>query len=99
MNRFGKELYLNFFQDYTEKVWGVPCSQIKAEWGYQRIKGLSITRAILHSLKKAFKKNTSIEQKQTETSLIEQFMYPKFGPGQLWGKSRWNHTKSRWRNS
>ena len=84
INRFGKELYLTFFKDYTQKVWGVPCSQITAEWGAQRIKGLSISRAIVHSAKKLFSKDTSIGQKQTETSLIEQFVYPKFGPGQLW---------------
>jgi protoporphyrinogen oxidase len=84
INRFGRELYLTFFKDYTEKVWGVPCSAIKPEWGAQRIKGLSVTRAITHALKKAFSNDNSIEQKGMETSLIEQFLYPKFGPGQLW---------------
>ena len=84
INRFGNQLYLTFFKDYTEKVWGVPCSKITAEWGAQRIKGLSITKAVLHALKTPFKKTKSIEQKDTETSLIEQFMYPKLGPGQLW---------------
>lgn len=83
-NRFGKELYLLFFKDYTEKVWGVPCDRIKPEWGAQRIKGLSIRKAIIHAVKTFFKKDTSIDQKKTETSLIEQFMYPKLGPGQLW---------------
>jgi protoporphyrinogen oxidase len=84
INRFGRELYLTFFKDYTEKVWGVPCNQISAEWGEQRIKGLSITKAILHFLKAPAKKNSDVAQKETETSLIEQFMYPKFGPGQMW---------------
>ncbi len=84
INRFGKELYLLFFKDYTEKVWGVPCNKIKPEWGAQRIKGLSITKAILHAIKSSLKRDTSITQKKTETSLIEQFTYPKFGPGQLW---------------
>jgi protoporphyrinogen oxidase len=84
INRFGRELYLMFFKDYTEKVWGVPCSKIKPEWGGQRIKGLSITKAILHALQSIRSKNSSITQKNIETSLIEQFMYPKFGPGQLW---------------
>ena len=84
INRFGRELYLTFFKDYTEKVWGVPCNQISAEWGEQRIKGLSITRALLHFLKRPAKKNAGIAQKETETSLIEQFLYPKFGPGQMW---------------
>ena len=86
INRFGKELYLVFFKPYTEKVWGVPCDEISAEWGAQRIKGLSITKAIGHFLKKRFaaKSMGDIAQKETETSLIEKFMYPKLGPGQLW---------------
>ena len=84
INRFGKELYNTFFKDYTHKVWGRPCSEIRPEWGAQRIKGLSISKAILHAIKSIFKKDDSIHQKNTETSLIEQFMYPKFGPGQLW---------------
>ncbi len=84
INRFGTELYQTFFKDYTEKVWGVPCSEISAEWGAQRIKKLSITKAIKHALKSLIIKEKSIEQKNVETSLIEQFMYPKFGPGQMW---------------
>ena len=84
INRFGKKLYQTFFKDYTEKVWGVPCDKITAEWGAQRIKNLSISKAISHSIKSFFRKQTSIEQKKIETSLIEQFMYPKYGPGQLW---------------
>ena len=83
INRFGRELYLLFFKSYTEKVWGVPCDQISAEWGAQRIKGLSITKAITHFVKSTFtnKKSGDLGQKGTETSLIEQFMYPKLGPG------------------
>jgi protoporphyrinogen oxidase len=86
INRFGRQLYLTFFKSYTEKVWGVPCHEISAEWGAQRIKGLSLTTAILHFLKKALpsKKEAGIGQKGTETSLIEKFLYPKLGPGQLW---------------
>ena len=84
INRFGKELYQTFFRDYTQKVWGVPCSQIKPEWGAQRIKGLSVTKAILHAIKGFVSKDTSVSQKNVETSLIEQFVYPKFGPGQMW---------------
>ena len=86
INRFGRELYLTFFKSYTEKVWGTPCHEISAEWGAQRIKGLSLTTAVKHFLKKAFSRKQSGElaQKGTETSLIERFMYPKFGPGQLW---------------
>ena len=84
INRFGNELYLTFFKDYTQKVWGVPCTDIKPEWGAQRIKGLSISKTIAHAVKKIFGKDQSISQKGTETSLIEQFLYPKLGPGQLW---------------
>jgi protoporphyrinogen oxidase len=84
INRFGRELYLTFFKDYTEKVWGVPCSVIKAEWGAQRIKGLSITSAVHHALKKMTSRGSGIAQKDVETSLIEQFLYPKYGPGQMW---------------
>ncbi|HKO18911.1 MAG TPA: NAD(P)-binding protein, partial [Acidobacteriaceae bacterium] len=88
INRFGRQLYLTFFKSYTEKVWGTPCNEISAEWGAQRIKGLSLTSAVKHFLKKTFTKEKrqsgEIAQKGTETSLIERFMYPKYGPGQLW---------------
>ncbi len=88
INRFGRELYLTFFKSYTEKVWGTPCDQISAEWGAQRIKGLSLTTAVKHFLRKTFSRRKAatgdLAQKGTDTSLIERFMYPKFGPGQLW---------------
>jgi protoporphyrinogen oxidase len=86
INRFGRQLYLTFFKSYTEKVWGTPCNEISAEWGAQRIKGLSLTTAVKHFLKKMFRKKRhgDVSQKGTDTSLIERFMYPKFGPGQLW---------------
>jgi protoporphyrinogen oxidase len=86
VNRFGRQLYLTFFKSYTEKVWGVPCEAISAEWGAQRIKGLSLTTAVRHFFSKtfSFRKNEAIQQKGTETSLIEKFLYPKYGPGQLW---------------
>ena len=89
INRFGRELYLTFFKSYTEKVWGTPCDQISAEWGAQRIKGLSLTTAVKHFVKKTFAGKpkagpSDVAQKDTDTSLIERFMYPKFGPGQLW---------------
>ena len=86
INRFGKQLYLTFFKSYTEKVWGVPCNEISAEWGAQRIKGLSLIGVVTHFLKKTFGRKNSggIAQKDTETSLIEKFLYPKLGPGQLW---------------
>jgi protoporphyrinogen oxidase len=86
VNRFGKQLYLTFFKSYTEKVWGVPCNEISAEWGAQRIKGLSLKGVVAHFLKKIFgpRHSGDIAQKKTETSLIEKFLYPKLGPGQLW---------------
>jgi protoporphyrinogen oxidase len=84
INRFGKELYHTFFKDYTEKVWGVPCSEIKPEWGAQRIKGLSVSKAVWHAIRSIFPHQRNISQKGTETSLIDHFLYPKLGPGQLW---------------
>ncbi len=84
INRFGRELYTTFFKSYTEKVWGVPCHEISAEWGAQRIKGLSLVKAIAHFARGIFRRASSVSQKETETSLIEKFFYPKYGPGQLW---------------
>ena len=85
INRFGRQLYLTFFKSYTEKVWGVSCNEISAEWGAQRIKGLSIYKAVVHMLKKLSRgKSKNLGQKDVETSLIEKFLYPKHGPGQLW---------------
>jgi protoporphyrinogen oxidase len=85
INRFGRELYTTFFKDYTEKVWGTTCRNISAEWGAQRIKGLSITKAIAHFLKQLLRVGPGAHTPQTvETSLIEQFLYPKLGPGQMW---------------
>ena len=84
INRFGRELYATFFRDYTEKVWGLPCTEITSEWGAPRIKGLSITKAVTHAFKQMLTSPRGINQKQTETSLIEHFLYPKLGPGQMW---------------
>jgi protoporphyrinogen oxidase len=86
INRFGRQLYLTFFKSYTEKVWGVPCNEISAEWGAQRVKGLSLRAVAVHFLKKIFvrRRPQDLAQKETETSLIERFLYPKLGPGQLW---------------
>lgn len=85
INRFGKTLYETFFKDYTEKVWGVPCSQIQPEWGAQRIKGISIKKVIGHAIKSKLTKNR--DQKSVETSLIDRFLYPKYGVGQMWEKA------------
>lgn len=80
INRFGKPLYSMFFEGYTEKVWGVHPSKIAADWGAQRVKGLSVRKLIASAVTKPFRKKSD----KVETSLIEEFYYPKFGPGQLW---------------
>jgi len=79
INRFGKPLYEMFFEDYTEKVWGVHPSKIAPDWGTQRVKGLSLFKVVMSFLIKPF-----IPSSKRETSLIEEFFYPKLGPGQLW---------------
>ncbi|MBO5845710.1 MAG: NAD(P)/FAD-dependent oxidoreductase [Clostridia bacterium] len=80
INRFGAPLYEMFFEDYTEKVWGRNPDSISAEWGAQRVKGLSLMKAVWSIVTKPFKKKGA----KVETSLIEQYFYPKKGPGQLW---------------
>ncbi len=82
INRFGKKLYSMFFEGYTEKLWGRHPSEISADWGAQRVKGLSIRAVIKDMFKKAF--GGKKDNKEVETSLIEEFWYPKYGPGQLW---------------
>ncbi len=84
INRFGKRLYETFFKDYTEKIWGIPCSQIRSDWGSQRIKNLSLRKALLQALKDLFPRILKEEQEKRETSLISHFYYPKLGPGQMW---------------
>jgi protoporphyrinogen oxidase len=80
-NRFGRRLYEIFFRTYTEKVWGIPCSEIRAEWAAQRIQGLSLARAILSA--------TSLQRRDTSIkSLINSFKYPPLGPGQMWEACR-----------
>lgn len=73
-NRFGERLYKTFFKTYTEKVWGIPCNEIQAEWAAQRIKGLSLTTAIINAL---FGSNNT-------KTLIKEFEYPLLGPGMMW---------------
>jgi protoporphyrinogen oxidase len=81
VNRFGQRLYEIFFKTYTEKVWGIPCTEIRAEWAAQRIQGLSLARAILSS--------TSLTRRPTEIkTLIDRFRYPRLGPGQMWESCR-----------
>ncbi len=81
INRFGKVLYSMFFEGYTEKLWGRHPREISADWGAQRVKGLSITAIIKDMVTKLLGIKTN---ENAETSLIEQFWYPKYGPGQLW---------------
>lgn len=80
INRFGKVLYSMFFEGYTEKLWGRHPREISAEWGAQRVKGLSIKAIVVDIFSKVF----SRKPREVETSLIEQFYYPKYGPGHLW---------------
>ncbi|HUR00291.1 MAG TPA: NAD(P)/FAD-dependent oxidoreductase [Gemmatimonadaceae bacterium] len=76
-NRFGSRLYQIFFKTYTEKVWGIPCTEIRAEWAAQRIQGLSLAQAILSA--------TSLNKRSTNIkTLINKFRYPRLGPGQMW---------------
>jgi protoporphyrinogen oxidase len=76
-NRFGKRLFEIFFKTYTEKVWGVPCTEIRAEWAAQRIQNLSLEKAIIAAVS-LNKRSTHIK------SLINEFSYPRLGPGQMW---------------
>jgi protoporphyrinogen oxidase len=78
-NRFGRRLFRTFFEAYTEKVWGIPCSELKAEWAAQRIKDLSLRRVLL---------NMFVKPRTTVKSLIEEFHYPRLGPGMMWGAVR-----------
>jgi len=82
INRFGRKLYSMFFEGYTEKLWGRHPSQISADWGAQRVKGLSITEVLKNAFLKLLPKKQ--DASKVETSLIEEFWYPKYGPGQLW---------------
>lgn len=81
-NRFGKRLFNIFFKTYTEKVWGIPCSEIRAEWAAQRIKGLSLLTALRNALIK--NRNSTRSKKDVIKTLIDEFYYPKFGPGMMW---------------
>ena len=80
INRFGKPLYRLFFEDYTTKLWGVSPEQLAPDWGAQRVKSLSLGKTLINAITKPFKKKNG----KVETSLIEQFKYPKKGPGQLY---------------
>jgi protoporphyrinogen oxidase len=79
-NKFGKKLFNIFFKTYTEKVWGISCKEIQADWAAQRIKGLSLGKAVLNSL--------GFLGKDRVTTLIDEFRYPRRGPGQMWNKAK-----------
>jgi protoporphyrinogen oxidase len=81
INRFGKPLYKMFFEKYTTKVWGLHPSEIDASWGAQRVKGLSLWKTLGNAIARPFRRKKS---KKVETSLIEEFYYPKYGPGHLY---------------
>ena len=81
INRFGRKLYSMFFEGYTEKLWGRAPKELSADWGAQRVKGLSVKALLRDFLNKVSGRKNF---KNTETSLIEEFLYPKYGPGQLW---------------
>lgn len=80
-NQFGKRLFNIFFKTYTEKVWGIPCNQISADWAAQRIKGLSLGSAIKNAL---FPQKKGKQGDKIIKTLIDTFRYPKYGPGQMW---------------
>ncbi|MEK0279782.1 NAD(P)/FAD-dependent oxidoreductase [Bifidobacterium mongoliense] len=82
INRFGRKLYSMFFEGYTAKVWGRPPKEISADWGAQRVKGLDVVAVLKNAFLKLMPKKR--DNSQVETSLIEEFWYPKLGPGQLW---------------
>ncbi|MCI0718653.1 MAG: NAD(P)/FAD-dependent oxidoreductase [Acidobacteria bacterium] len=82
-NRFGSKLFHIFFKTYTEKVWGMPCSEISADWAAQRIKGLSLFKAVLNALFPRRESSGTVVK-----TLIDQFQYPRLGPGMMWEKTR-----------
>jgi protoporphyrinogen oxidase len=82
-NRFGKKLFNIFFKTYTEKVWGMPCHEISADWAAQRIKGLSLSKAVLNALFSRKKEKSAVIK-----TLVDTFEYPRFGPGQMWEQTR-----------
>jgi len=84
INRFGRRLYQIFFKTYTEKVWGIPCTEISADWAAQRIKGLSLLEAVRNAFAKSGKKR---EGEDVIKTLIEEFEYPKLGPGMMWERA------------
>ena len=87
-NQFGKKLYSIFFKTYTEKVWGMPCNEMSADWAAQRIKGLSLWGAVVDGLKRSLGLNKKPNDGQAVKTLLETFRYPRLGPGMMWDAAR-----------
>ena len=83
-NQFGKRLFNIFFKTYTEKVWGMSCKEISADWAAQRIKGLSLSSAIWNALFKPAKPQAGADKSKVIKTLIDTFRYPRRGPGMMW---------------
>ena len=87
-NQFGQKLYSIFFKTYTEKVWGMPCDEMSADWAAQRIKGLSLWSAVIDGLKRSLGLNKKPNDGQAAKTLLETFRYPRLGPGMMWDAAR-----------
>ena len=87
-NQFGKKLYSIFFKTYTEKVWGMPCNEMSADWAAQRIKGLSLWGAVTDGLKRSLGLNSRPNDGHSVKTLLETFRYPRLGPGMMWEAAR-----------
>ena len=87
-NQFGEKLYSIFFKTYTEKVWGMPCNEMSADWAAQRIKGLSLWNAVIDGLKRSLGLNKRPNDGQAVKTLLETFRYPRLGPGMMWEAAR-----------
>ena len=87
-NQFGKKLYSIFFKTYTEKVWGMPCDEMSADWAAQRIKGLSLGAAVFDGLKRSLGLNKRPNNGMQTKTLLETFRYPRLGPGMMWNAAR-----------
>ncbi len=87
-NQFGRKLYSIFFKTYTEKVWGMPCDEMSADWAAQRIKGLSLWSAVIDGIKRSLGLNKAPNDGQAAKTLLETFRYPRLGPGMMWDAAR-----------
>jgi protoporphyrinogen oxidase len=88
VNQFGHKLYSIFFKTYTEKVWGMPCDEMSADWAAQRIKGLSLGAAVMDGLKRSLGLNKKPNDGMETKTLLETFRYPRLGPGMMWDAAR-----------